>query len=484
MTEVTDRVTHAVPNEVERGRWRRRLRSSLALVLALALLGMVAGWWVGTRQASSHTATAVVLVSPLEGNPFSPTGSGSELVNLETEAQLVRSDAVALDVIADLGLDTSPTELLEHVTAEVPPNTQIVRITVEGAGEDEAVDQAQAFADSFLQFRRSRARTAAGIQADQIAEQVANQQQELNTRTRRLADLDPASGPAVLLRQQIVEATTQLGELRAELAALEATRTDPGEVVTPATPPTTGWLSSTPVLALAGLIAGAGAGLLLLAIRSRRDDRVRDVADLDGVGVPVLGEITDGAGGADLSTSAVRSAVLALLPQRPLVLAMVGIEGEVRVADELAWSMARARHEVVHVELESGLDDREGMSDLLLDVATLDDVLRPVTPHLQRIPAGRSADRLRDLLGGPQMQAVLTGLGERADVVVVEAGAVGEPRAAAVVRHTHGVVLEVRAGHTRLPRIAAAREAVWSAGGEVVGLVLVHRPPQDLDRGA
>lgn len=455
-------------------RLRRWLRSGTALVVLLALAGSVAGWWYGARQSSSHEATAAVLVSPLEGNPFSPSGSGSELVNLETEAQLVRSDAVAADVIADLDLALTPPELLEDISVEVPPNTQILQITARHESAAEAQTRAQAVADSFLQFRQDRARTAAGIRADQLTEQISEQQQELDARTTRLGDLDPNSGRAVLLRQQVVEATTQLGELRAQLAALQATRADPGEVVTPATLPERGLLGSPWAWLVLGLVAGVAGGVVVLAVRARRDGRIRSVADLDGIGVPVLGEIADGGGGADLSTSVVRSAVLALLPQRPLVLGMVGIHDEVHVADELAWSMARARHDVVHVELSREEDSREGLSDLLLGVAPVDDVLRPVTSHLSRVTAGGSPDRLPDLLGSPDMSDVVGELGKRADVVLIAAGAADGPRCRALLRHTHGVVLEVQSGISRLPELAAARSLVWAAGGQVIGVVLVH----------
>ncbi len=42
-----------------------------------------------------YKATATVLVSPLEGNPYSPDGRGDDLVNLQTEAQLVTTDRVS-----------------------------------------------------------------------------------------------------------------------------------------------------------------------------------------------------------------------------------------------------------------------------------------------------------------------------------------------------------------------------------------------------
>ena len=48
-----------------------------------------------------HEATAVILLNPTEGNPFAPDSTaGVNLVDLETEAQLVLSDEVA-GLVAD-----------------------------------------------------------------------------------------------------------------------------------------------------------------------------------------------------------------------------------------------------------------------------------------------------------------------------------------------------------------------------------------------
>jgi polysaccharide biosynthesis transport protein len=458
--------------------WARSLWSrtpgGVALAVLVCLLGTLAGGWYGARQAAVHEATAVVLISPLAGNPFSPDGAGSDLVNLETEAQLVRSDTVADDVITDLGLDLTPAELLDGVSVEVPPNTQIVRITAASESEDDALARAQAVAESYLEFRQTRARAASSILADQVAEQVANGQADLTKKTRQLAGQDPASATAVLLRQQVIDGTTQIGELRAQLSALQATRADPGEVVTPAALPKPGLLGTRELMAALGLMLGLGGSVGFAAVRARRDPRARTVEDLVDVGVPVLGEVVADSDGDDLATAGLRASILAALPQRPLTLAVVGAGQETRVVEGLGRSIARARHEVVLVDLVGTQGDREGLSDLVLDRAAIDDVTLPVTAHLSKVAPGRSPERLADLLGSPDMSVTMEDLGKRCDVVLLDAGSSAEAVSHAVVRHTHGVLLEVRAGQTTLDDIGAARSVVWGAGGQVVGLVLVH----------
>ena len=65
------------------------LRRSAALIVVLTLLGAGLGLAAGLLRSQSHTARASVLISPLVGNPYYPGGQGEELINLETEAQLV-----------------------------------------------------------------------------------------------------------------------------------------------------------------------------------------------------------------------------------------------------------------------------------------------------------------------------------------------------------------------------------------------------------
>ena len=73
----------------------RRLRTPLLVVIVALALGQLGFAW-GLRQERSSTATAVILLNPVEGNPFAPDGTaGADLVDLETEAQLVVSHDVA-----------------------------------------------------------------------------------------------------------------------------------------------------------------------------------------------------------------------------------------------------------------------------------------------------------------------------------------------------------------------------------------------------
>ncbi|MGI8699807.1 MAG: hypothetical protein ACR2JU_01090, partial [Nocardioidaceae bacterium] len=117
-------------------------------------LGLVNGAVVGVvalqTLPQTYRASAAVLVRPV-GLP-SPTGDRlvSE-VNLDTEAQLVRSLVIGDQAAKSLDSGQSSSELIASVSVEVPPNTTILNITFSASTSTAAAAGAEAFADAYLQ---------------------------------------------------------------------------------------------------------------------------------------------------------------------------------------------------------------------------------------------------------------------------------------------------------------------------------------------
>ena len=105
------------------------VRSNIWIILATSLVGLLLGFGASTRLEPQSTATTPILLTPLDGNPFDPTSRGGQLVNLESEAQSVRSTDVATLARTALGTDLTESELLSSVTVEVPLNTQILDVS-------------------------------------------------------------------------------------------------------------------------------------------------------------------------------------------------------------------------------------------------------------------------------------------------------------------------------------------------------------------
>ncbi|MDX6299360.1 MAG: hypothetical protein QOF53_574, partial [Nocardioidaceae bacterium] len=113
----------------------------IVVLVVLTVIGAVLGFAFGSRTAAKYTAEATVLVTPLAGNPYSPDGAGDDLINLDTEAQLVTSDAVAQTVATDVRT-SNLTDLLNGLNVTVPPNTQILK--VDYTSKDQSVARSRA----------------------------------------------------------------------------------------------------------------------------------------------------------------------------------------------------------------------------------------------------------------------------------------------------------------------------------------------------
>ncbi len=246
---------------------RTSRRFSALVILAGLLLGAAVGLALGVRTAGTYTARATVLVSPLDGNPYSPNGNGEDLVNLETEAQLAASLAVADLVAKDVGAPSAG-RLLDDLKVEVPSNTQIVEITYRAGQASVAERRAESFATAYLAVRVNRADSLVAGRAATIQRQVDTQTRQLATLVRR-KNAATAQVQRLSLQEQIDGVTKQIAKLRTALIGVRTLNADPGQVISPARvvsrdPQLTRWL-----FAGAGSLAGLAAAALVIVTRTR-----------------------------------------------------------------------------------------------------------------------------------------------------------------------------------------------------------------------
>lgn len=473
------------------------LRRGIAASLVLAILGALGGAWWEDRRDQVHEATALILINPLEGNPFTPDAGGDRLVSLETEAQLVTSDAVAKLVADETGSDQSPGDILGGVSVDVPPNTQLLDIAVEHADASVATARAQAFAETYLAYRRARTEAAVFDRRAQVDEQIAGHSQELKARAEDLEAAAEGSPTALLLQQQISELTTQIGQLRTQHASLQASAFDPGQVVTPAAISDAGLLGTPGLVAALGALLGLSVGLAMTVAMTRWDTRIHHQGDVDGAGFTVLGQLAhpsiepsadELASHHDLAQ--IRAAVLGARLGSPFVV-LVGSSGahdalRARTALELARSLGRANLEVALVDVAdpgSGGEARPvgeapspGVAELLRDRLDPDEVQEQIAPHVQRFTMGAETDRVDDLIATPAMTDLIEDLRKRFDAVVVAGGTLVEPRGRSLLRQADVVALEAFAGQCRVNDLDRAAEVADAAGVPLLGVVLVGAP--------
>ncbi len=471
---------------------RRVSRRAAVLVVLLGLLGAAGGTWWGMGQAAVHESTAVILVNPLEGNPFSPEGSGDDLVNLETEAQLVRSDAMGELVAERVDDGRTSDELLETVKVSVPTNTQLLEITTTGSSDAAANASAQAFAETYVEYRRTRTDAAVFEKTARINEQIADRNRERLALLAQLAALSPTAPRAPLLNQQLATLTTQVGELRSQLSAFTSVARDPGQVVTPATATPGGLPGGIATAAVLGLLVGAALGLVLALALGRLDNAVRRPEDLAAREARYLGELDLDPAGDPEQVARVRTALLAVDRRRPLVVLTTTLggpdqsvrqqghqqgQGGTGLALAVARSLAASHLMTVVVEVVGSETRRQrGLTDLLQGRATLDQVLSSPSSHLSVLPTGTDQARLDDLAAAPATGARIRELADRADVVLLACGGPDEIRTQALVALADVLVLEVHQGEASVDEVDAATADLARLGVRDICSVFVPAP--------
>src|SRR5690349_4572858 len=123
------------------------------LVLALVALGVLGAAQFTRMEPKVYESSASVLVQPIGVDTNVVGGRTKGDINLDTEAQLVHSTAVATDAGTLLRSTQRPQQLARRVSVEVPPNTSVLVITYSGPSPQAAQSGAHAFAEAYLANR-------------------------------------------------------------------------------------------------------------------------------------------------------------------------------------------------------------------------------------------------------------------------------------------------------------------------------------------
>jgi succinoglycan biosynthesis transport protein ExoP len=484
----------------------RALRRGWWLPVVLAIIGAAVGGYVGSHRP--HEAAATVLVNPLVGNPFSPTGTGEDLVNLQSEAQLVASDRVARAVAADTGYQGDPRDLLGGLSVTVPSNTQALVVTSSASTQPRAVRRAQAFAREYLVVRTKRADAVVASQSKVIQAQLAAARAQTKQLTAsRTRTTDPAQQAS--LDTQIQSSVDRTQQLQQSLQELTGTPVDAGGVVNSAVPVKPfGPLSPVVVFAILGLIGFLVLGLALTLLRARSGSRVRHTDDVTSHGLDVVGTISrksaarsramllddeptssDGQVPGDGVLSKLRLAIL-MHRSRPLPISVLVATASSSVPTAvtgagLARSLAQANLRVVLVDLGDGApglaaagpptadgSERPTLFEVLQGSAEVDDAVRKVGNGIELVPAGPDVEAVQHLLVNPRMETVMDALERRGDVVVVAAGSVHDPAVLSLVDRVDAVLVEVSEGQTRARDVAHVAQ-LTALGDRLAGVVYV-----------
>lgn len=491
---------------VELGYYGAVIRRHWGLVAGVSLLtGLIAATTFGS---SRYVSTADVLVQPIATVGSTGEVQPDRAINTNTERAIAKSTAVATLVAERIEVD-DPRSLLDHLTVEVPPESQILSFHFSARTAARAQEAAQAFAESYLQYRAEYAEAAREERIEELREQLELRTAELvdaNLIINRANDGNEENDPSSLeLAQAQARRELLLNEVSVvndNLGEWQELRITPGDVIAPAVEPPAPSRQSRVVLLAVGLALGAVLGAAAAFLLDRIRARVNTPDDLaDELGAPVLAAIPAVARASQTlvtltdphapAAHAYRRLANALTadPDRQTRWAMLvgatDAEPRADVAINLAVALIQQGRQVLLVSADRhdpqidrcfDLSGVPGYDEHLAGVVTTEP--REVFRGLYVLPAG-TGDAF-PVQHVPPQQAVASVLerGRRiADVVLVDAPpALDYPDAEAIGPLVDAVIVVASAERTSRRQVSELRARLDLVMAPVRGAVLVHRP--------
>ena len=488
------------------------LRSALPLIAIGTLVGALAAFLLSSVLPPTYQADSTLLVGQ-SSNPGTTADYNQLLISQrlsQTYAQLVTLPDIASKVIDKLNLSTTPEELLKRVHADAALDSTLLTVTADAGTADDAAKIANAFVAELLASPFAQQGTPSEIenlvQEDLLAvraqiQQVQDQIDALVANTKRTE----------IEEQRLATLQAQQVGLRSTLATLLSLSTGSNAnvltVVDPATPPASASSPKIPLNTALGGVLGLLAAVGIAYTMRRLDDTIKTPDDVESLtGLPLLGMIVrmPGDKGRPLQY---RLATL-LYPRSPaaegfrqvrtnvefasgetplrslLVASAVPGEGKTVTASNLAVSFAQAGRTTCLVDADLrrptihelfGLSNDRGLTTLMAGDESSYEAATHATDvgRLRVLTSGPLPPNPAELLASPRMRAILAGLLEQVDLVVIDSPPLQAVTDAAVLSSlVDGTVLVVGAGRTRRGSLVRGRDALERVGAHVLGALL------------
>ena len=259
------------------------------LVAIIFVLGVVAAGGYAAIQPKAYDSTTAVLVQD-------PTGDDSKnALNLDTEAQIVQSVAVANGAQKLMSTAISVRELLSAVSVVVPANTSVLDITFEASTPKGAEAGSQAFAQAYLDQRLQVAQLGLDNQISRLNDKITSLNNQLNKISGQLATLDHNSQQYAQAQSTSQILQSQIKSDQAALSPLQAIVITPGTIISGASTPSGPSKPQRSLYLASGGVIGLLLGLAAALAMARLDTRIYGTKDVpERPDVPVLMEIRPG----------------------------------------------------------------------------------------------------------------------------------------------------------------------------------------------
>ncbi len=462
------------------------------------------------QQTPIYQGTTKVLVKPVQ-NPTSSV-SVPQQPNLDTERELVLSQAVAQKVQKDVSLATPVDTLLEHVKVQVVTDTEVMEVKYDDPYPAMAARLANGFAQAYVDFRSEQALDQFQAAASAIQKRIEGVQDNLTTVNRKLASAkNPSTRDALQAQRDTFVA--QLAVLQQRLLDLQSSASvaqSSAEIVQRAEVPTSPVSPNKVRNGILALFAGLALGVGLAFLRERLDDRLKTRHEIERrLGAPVLAAVprlgswrrgdsarlvmrTEPKSPVSEAYRTLGTNIQYLASKQPLKVVMVtsslGGDGKTTTAANLAVALAQAGKRVILVSADLrrprlhhffGLANELGLANALAETVSTRELTKEVgIPSLRVINAGAPPNDPAALLGSNQMAEFLRGLRQVSDFVIIDTPPVLAVADASILApHVDGTLFVMDAEQSSRLALAQARDQLENAGANVVGAVYGNFEP-------
>jgi len=468
--------------------------------------GLGAGIGVTHALPKVYESATSVLVQSVGQDTNAAGGRTNNTINLDTEAQLVGSGAVAVKAAALLRTSVNPIELAKDVSVEVPANTTVLVVRFEANTPPAAQAGSHAFAEAYLRNREETARSGLDAQIKSLTLKLRQLTTNLKVINSKLAVAKPGSSQRGNLESLRSNSQNQLNSLSGKLNELTTTTVGAGNIISDARLPDTPTSPNGMLNMATGTMAGLLLGLVLAFVRERFDRRLRTVADvrdrarigvlaaLDERTTPHFDDVLQPYGPGGRVFNRLRNEVLAALDPGDQIIVVTGASrgpASTLVAANLAAALARTGSDVVLIGAHLpdsmveaaplarmlGVSAMPGLSDLLSGRIGLARALQrtPRIPSLRVITTGGTATAA-GLMQSQRLRDTLEALRRQGGYVVIEAPSTSSSAdAQSLASLADAAILAVELRRTRRPAVLDAADQLDRVDTKLLGAVVLPR---------
>jgi capsular exopolysaccharide synthesis family protein len=488
------------------------LRTRKWEILLITVLVVGAAVFFAFRQAPEYEGHAKVLVRPVQSFGTS-TINLAQAPNLDTERQLIMSQAIGRGVQERLkpapGIDT----LLHNVGVDVVGTTEVLGIRYRSHDPETAAKTANAFADSYVRFRTQQTLGQFQTAARALEQRITTLQDQIRSIESQLAATSDQHTRDSLAAQRD-SFVGQMGVMQSRLADLQSTAStvqSAAQVIQRAETPRAPVSPNKVRDAAMAVVAGLCLGIAFAFMRERLDDRVKGREELEArIGAPVIAVVPKIPGWrkrdetrlvmrAEPKSSAAE-AYRTLATNVQFMAARQGLkviivtsslagEGKSTTSANLAVALAQSGRKVVLVSADLrkpratqffGVESGLGMSNVLsadvADPALL--MLDPGVSNLRVLGSGPTPRNPAELLSSPRCATLIEHLRLVADLIVIDTPPVLAVADASILAAlADGAIFVVDGERTRRSAIMQTRAQLETAGVHVIGVVYNNNDP-------